>query len=241
MLPYIYIVLPTYSVLAFLGSFAALTFLFFRLDDYDLTFKEFLTMFAIGGAGCLLGSKILFFLTMLPTVESVSPIDLAELFLTSGYVFYGGLFGTLTAVYIFSKRSNKDFNAIRQLIAPALPLFHGFGRIGCFMAGCCYGVTLEEPIILFDVLTIEVLPTQLIESVFEFMMFAVLCSLGRRYPTVDLLKVYLLSYAAFRFLIEFWRADPDRGLWFGVSTSQWISLLIIGYYLSKMLLRSRPR
>ena len=198
MLPYIYIVLPSYSVMAFLGSFAVLTFLFFRLDDYELTFKEFLMMFAIGGIGCLLGSKLLFFLTVLPTLAQPTFFELVNHFLLSGYVFYGELFGTLTAIGIFSKRAHKNIGAIHRLIAPALPLFHGFGRIGCFLAGCCYGVALDAPIVLVDGIELERLPTQLIEAAFEFMMF-------------------------------------------GVSTSQWISLLILGYYLSKMLLKSRPR
>ena len=235
MLPYIHIILPSYTVMAFLGSFFALMFLFFRIERYNFEFDEFLKMFVAGLIGCILGSKILYFLTLLPTQEDFSLEGLTILFFQSGYVFYGGLFGTLAALKIFSKYQKKDLRNIFKMVAPALPLFHGFGRIGCFLAGCCYGVELDPPIILFDAIELHILPTQIIESAFEFILFVILWRAEKFFPNIDKLKIYLLSYATFRFAIEFFRADTDRGFWLGVSTSQWISIFILAYYLIKWL------
>lgn len=221
--------------MAFLGSFFAITFLFFRIENYDLKFNEFLVMFVTGSIGCLIGSKLLYFLTMLPSQNDFSLTNLIILFLQSGYVFYGGLFGTLIALRLFSKYAKKDVDSIYQLTTPALPLFHGFGRVGCFLAGCCYGVTLNEPVDFMNIIRFYILPTQLIESLFEFILFAILFCLSKKIHKPNLLKLYLLSYSIFRFTIEFFRDDPDRGIWFGLSTSQWISLFILIYYSLKWL------
>ena len=62
-------------------------------------------------------------------------------------------------------------------------------------------------------------------------MFVVLTSLVKKSPKVDALRVYLLSYATFRFVIEFFRGDALRGVWFGISLAQWISIGIFVYYI----------
>lgn len=235
MMPYIHIILPSYTVMAFIGIFFALIFLFFRIERYNFDFRDFLKMFVAGFIGCILGSKILYFLTMFPTQENFTLEGLAILFIQSGYVFYGGLFGTLIALKIFARYTQKDFNNILQMATPALPLFHGFGRIGCFLAGCCYGIEFESPINFLNVILFYNLPTQLIESLFEFLMFGFLLHVEKKFPSADILKIYLLNYAVFRFVIEFFRADMDRGIWLVFSTSQWISIFILFYYLTKWL------
>ena len=75
------------------------------------------------------------------------------------------------------------------------------------------------------------IPVQLIEALAEFILFAVLIMLDRRKEKVDLLKVYLLSYAVIRFIDEFLRGDEIRGMYWSLSTAQWISVIIIGTYL----------
>ena len=234
MFPYIYITLPSYTVMAFLGGFASLLFLYFRIPRYGIVFNDFLRLFLVAVVGCLVGAKVLFFLTMLPYApHGISPLELLILLIASGYVFYGGLFGALAAIKLTFRRvisGNYSWEILRNFIAPALPLFHGFGRIGCFMAGCCYGIPLESPWSIGHI-TLERMPTQLIESAYEFILFVVLVYIGYRWKQVNLLKVYLISYAIFRFFIEFVRADPDRGGWSLFSTSQWISIFILLYYI----------
>lgn len=235
MFPYIYIVLPSYAVLAFLGAFVTLVFLYFRREAYHVPFNKFLILFFSCIVGGFIGSKVLYTLAQFAAQgSSVRFSELPVLFMWSGYAFYGGLFGVLIALHIMVKHLGKlKLRDMHQMIAPALPLFHGFGRIGCMMAGCCYGVTLAHPIIIFNVVQVNLFPTQLVESIYEFLLFGVLYWIGKHYPRFDLLKGYLLSYAVFRFCIEFVRADTDRGMWFGISTSQWISLMIIVYFFIK--------
>ena len=117
------------------------------------------------------------------------------------------------------------------MIAPAVPLFHAFGRIGCFMSGCCYGLELKNPWVLFDVLIFSRIPTQLIEALFEFILFIVLIVWQKKNKMQNYLKFYMIIYAIFRFLIEFFRGDDVRGFFLGISTSQIISLSVLLFYL----------
>lgn len=228
--------LPSYAVMAFLGGFVILVYLYFRFERYDLTFQQFIKLFAFCAFTCFLGSKIVYFLVaVLIAKDSISIDGMVLLFLQSGYVFYGGLSGVLLGIWLFSKRANLDPRSLYQMTAPAFPLFHGFGRIGCMLAGCCYGTPLNPPIVLFDTLQVNLFPTQLIEALYEFVLFFVLCFAERSGKEINLLRLYLLGYAIFRFGIEFYRADADRGIWMGFSTAQWISVVIVLFFIGKYL------
>lgn len=234
MYPYIYIILPTYMVLAFIGGFASLILVYLRIDTYEMEFEDFIKMCLVCILGIAFGSKFLYFITQLENIlKDFSIYNLVLGFINSGFVFYGGLFGMLLAVKLYIKYLKKyDLNKIYTMITPVIPLFHCFGRIGCFFAGCCYGRELIKPITIFNVIHITRVPTQLIEALFEGLLFVFIVILERKNKCIDLLKVYLLSYAMFRFIIEFFRGDEVRGI-FIFSTSQWISLVILVYYFWK--------
>lgn len=110
-----------------------------------------------------------------------------------------------------------------DFVVPGFALFHAFGRIGCFMSGCCYGLRLQKQFAFLGI-HLNYFPLQLVESIFEFIMFFVL---SKRVREGKILNRYLISYSIFRFINEFFRGDAVRGVWFGISTSQIISLLII--------------
>lgn len=231
MYPYIYITLPSYGVMAFIGAFAVLAVVYLRLEKFEVPFEIFLTRFFLCGIGGFVGSKLLFAITQIP--QLISEFSLKNLLLLipqSGFVFYGGLFGVIYTIMLGTRMDHDLRNRIFRMIAPSIPLFHGFGRIGCMLAGCCYGRELRETILLFGLFELERVPVQIIESVYEFLLFAVLLIL-ERHKEVDGMKIYLISYSVFRFLIEFFRGDTVRGIFFGLSTAQWISIFIIVYYL----------
>ena len=66
MYPYIHLILPSYSVMAFIGGFVTLIYLYFRLEKYQIEFTSFLKIVVLGVIGCLLGSKLLFAVTQIP-------------------------------------------------------------------------------------------------------------------------------------------------------------------------------
>lgn len=242
MYPYIHIILPSYAVFAFLGASCALIFLYFRSCKIGMEFGHFVKAFVVSVFGLVLGSKILFMLTQIPNLLRDFTINGILLqIMRSGFVYYGGLLGMLAGLRIYiTHRTDYDLTVVYNMVTPAIPLFHAFGRIGCFMTGCCYGAEIEPAIVLNNHIQINRVPTQLIEVLFETVMFIVLLCLGRKKDR-KLLGLYMVAYSIFRFCLEFFRGDLERGVFLNLSTSQWISLLIGAWYIYRVLKNKEKR
>lgn len=182
----------------------------------------------------LLGAKLLLLVVEGPRYLR-SWTDFVE-FLRSGGVFYGGLIGALLALVLLLKKRRIGFWTFADMAAPAAALGHAVGRIGCFLAGCCWGrecsypwaVTFTDPVAERNVgvpLNVPLHPTQLYESVGLFVLCGLLLAFGKRRFQGQIFALYLGGYALLRGTIEFFRGDP-RGSVFGgaVSTSQLIAL-----------------
>lgn len=226
--------------MAFLGLFVAVIFIFFRIERFNLTFIAFLKMLTLCILFGFLGSRIVYFISRIPwIINNFSIFNILSNSICGGFVFYGGLFGVLYGCKLFCKKNNLDVKIIYSMITPAIPLFHAFGRMGCFMAGCCYGLELQHPINVFNILTLNRIPTQIIEVIFEMSLFIVILILEKKTDKIDYLKAYLISYAVFRFVIEFFRGDAVRGLVCGISTSQFISIGILVFYILRKFFKKR--
>lgn len=150
-----------------------------------------------------------------------------------GIVFYGGLTGFILTFLILQKLINKVIDRTTiNVFAVAIPLFHAFARVGCFFAGCCYGKKVDTFISVDYVLrgsteVISVFPVQLAEASLNLILFFILWYILVKHPQKNILPIYLISYATYRFLLEFLRGDANRGVFGFLSFSQIYSLLII--------------
>ena len=149
-----------------------------------------------------------------------------------GLTFYGGLFGGIAGFlfvyYVFIRKSSTlKIAEVFKIAPPAITIGHAFGRIGCFLDGCCYGKPTTSWIgVKFPLLPEPVIPTQLIESAFLFLLTGILLVLVLVFKFKYTFIVYLGSYSIFRFIIEFFRGD-DRGNFLGIfSPSQVWSMFI---------------
>lgn len=230
MMPYIHIVLPVYGILAALGFAAAFCVFIQRTRICSLGIHKIVQIVASAAIGMLIGSRAVFVLTMLPAlIDKFSVQSLLRIIVGGGFVFYGGLLGAMGGLYCYGKIRKMDLNLLFQAVVPCFPLFHAFGRIGCFMAGCCYGIPCSFGFAMaFDTGVIR-FPVQLAESLCCFIIFAALLVVEKKRPDVKLLHVYLISYAVVRFCLEFLRGDDVRGIFGCFSTSQWISLGILSF------------
>ena len=149
-------------------------------------------------------------------------------FWEGGLVFYGGLLGAIAAFLVWWRVRRADFFFHADILAVALPLGHAFGRLGCFMNGCCWGrpshawYAVRFPATSFcgpD----PVIPTQLFEAAALLALFAVLYLVYRRFRRYTA-ALYLMSYGVLRFGLEFLRADDRPDLW-GLSSAQLVSLV----------------
>ena len=151
-----------------------------------------------------------------------------------GFVFYGGLAGGIAGVLFSRKIHRLPVSDLLSVSVPLLPLGHAFGRIGCALAGCCYGIAysgLGSVTYTHSVTApngVALFPVQISEALCLFLLAALLLRLFfRRKPVGILVIVYLACYSAMRFLLEFLRGDAARGFWCGLSVSQWISCAIL--------------
>lgn len=183
---------------------------------------------AVGG---LLGAKVLFLITELPNLLS-GELSLKDVFF--GFVVYGGIIGGIFSGWLFTRHSKLDFLKAFDLTMPSIALAQGIGRIGCFLAGCCYGKETDawygmtfRHSVYENMREVKVIPTQLLSSAGDFLMFALLLLLAKNKKRDGIVAAgYLIMYGVGRFLIEFLRDDP-RGDVLGLSTSQFISIPIV--------------
>lgn len=163
-----------------------------------------------------LGAKLLFLLVS----EQNNLLTNSNFWLGGGLVFYGGLIGALIFILAFCL-SYKKFNWTHlAYLVPILMFSHGLGRIGCFCAGCCYGKEMEHfhfrhPVQLYEAFSLIGLA------------FVLNHLLKKKNKEVHVMGLYFLIYAFLRFILEFLRDDTVRGIFGKLSTSQWISLLLL--------------
>lgn len=231
---------PSYSLMCIVGFAAAFIFIFLRCKALNLSADSAIYIFVLSSVSGLLGAKFFYLLTVFPEFITdfrylaENPEYFLEKYISGGLVFYGGLiFGVVTA-FILSRSYRVKLTDYFPALLPSLALVSGFGRIGCFMVGCCYGIESSLPItVTFPAGAIApaglpLLPVQLFEAGFDFILFFLMifiCSnaILKRWAA----RIYIVLYAVVRFFLEFIRGDAVRGFWLSLSTSQWISILLL--------------
>ena len=164
-----------------------------------------------------------------------------------GMVFYGGLIFALISGVVFCKVRKINIDLFSQCFAPAIPLFHCFGRIGCFFSGCCYGIESQIGFTSTNAIVescngVNRFPVQLLEAGFNLILFFILIIFFYKgIFASNLIYVYLISYSVIRFFDEFLRGDIHRGIWLGLSTSQWISVALFIFSIIMLMLRKRKK
>lgn len=218
-----------YRMMILIGVLLCFTFCGFlckklKIDPKFTKFFMWVTVIVIIGGFCFAG----LFQSVYRYIEDPSQ----GFNLNAGITFYGGLIGGtlifLTFYFWIGRKYNSKLKDIMSIIAVMITIAHAFGRIGCFLAGCCYGKQTDSWIgVQFPFLDYKVVPTQLIEACFLFILFAVLLFLILKYKFKYGLELYAITYGVFRFIIEFFRGDARGALVTGISPSQFWSIVAI--------------
>lgn len=172
-----------------------------------------------------IGAKVFFLAFSMPD-RAIDYSKEVNFWLGGGFVFYGGLiFSALFAlVFSFFKKSLGVVDL--AVITPGLTIGHAIGRLGCLLAGCCYGSHCDLPIAIRFKGELRH-PVQLYEFFGLALLFILLRKWVKEEKLSSALNGYLLGYASLRFVLEFFRGDEIRGVFDGLSTSQWISIVLI--------------
>lgn len=219
----------SYGLMIAIGFISCLYLAEKRCPKYGLDPDKIYSLGIWAIVGGMLGAKILYYIVELPAIIA-DPSLLLDV--TNGFVVYGGILGGILAGFLFAKVKKVSFLKYFDITMPSVALAQGFGRIGCFLAGCCYGRETDSVfgVVFHDTpmapTGVKLIPTQLISSAGDFLMCFLLCMAGRKTKKDgQVAGLYLLIYSVGRFLIEFLRNDP-RGEVGVLSTSQFISLFI---------------
>ena len=235
--------IPVYALMAILGAAAICVTAVILAKKRDcISAEDIFYMLLYAGIGCLIGSKLLYLIVSVD-VYWLDGKSLKEnlrywlvLLTTGGLVFYGGLIGAELGALRYCTHFKIPVGKAFETVVPAVPLFHFFGRLGCFAAGCCYGkeysgvlsVTFENAIGAPN--GVPLLPVQLFEAAGNLLLFTVLTVLYlKALPKLSLTGLYLVCYSVMRFTLEFFRGDDIRGNALSLSVSQWISLAVFAF------------
>jgi len=240
--------IPYYGFCIASGIVCAASVSFLLCRRFSLNFDYCIVLCAYFLLFGFLGAKLLYIAISFKTIDFNLAFHDSVYFnylVSSGFVFYGGLAGGLFAVWFAKKIHHIETEKYIQILCIPASLAHAFGRIGCFLSGCCHGKATEScfSIIYTHSLIapngIKLIPVQLIEAVFLFMLAIILLILLLKEFNADLPDIYILSYSIFRFIIEFFRGDKGRGFIGSFSTSQVISIFFTIYATFFLLLHMR--
>ena len=246
--------LPLYGPMFLIGFIIAIVIAVKLGHKYGMKKDDILTAAVYGAIGLFIGAKAFYFFTKIPSiikhwddfisnmkVDFTGGLD----YMFGGMVFYGGLIGFCLGVLRYCVHFKVNIWDITDLYAPLLPLAHGFGRIGCFLAGCCYGMEYHGPLAVhfpdngfnYELSSVPRFPVQLLEAFLNFICFGVLLTVliksanrpkgSRKLKQGRLLGIYLTYYLIARTFLEMLRGDSIRGSVGFLSTSQLIGILLI--------------
>ena len=231
--------IPMYGLMIACGTALGVLLAVYSRRNRDIPRQDIFFGACYVGIGVFVGAKLLYLaitlpqILLLPDAPEFSWALLYALF-SGGFVFYGGVFGGLFFLRLYTRKYRLPYMKTLETLVPSVPLIHAVGRVGCFFAGCCYGLPMAPPWGLTFRLDsvapagVSLLPVQLYETGLNLILFFVLLLYGKKRPAEGrLLGCYLVGYACIRFFLEFFRYDAARGMLFGLSTSQWISLLLL--------------
>ncbi len=214
----------TYGFMMALGVGMGLWFLYIQAKKAGLDAPRIMDAAFYTIIISLVGAKLILFFSHF-SYYLRTPRELFSL-ARSGGVFQGGLtFGVIFALWYFKRKKIPTWQTA-DLIGPALAMGHGFGRIGCFSAGCCYGRECALPwaaVFRSDYahsltgvpIGAALHPVQLYEAALNFLNFFVLFLILRRKTFHgQVFSFYIINYSIIRFFTEYFRDDHSEGIFF---------------------------
>lgn len=218
-----------YGTMIGIGILCAWAFAEYRARKNALPAEHLLYLLIWCLSGGFLGAKVLFLTTEWKQILN-EPSSVLFM-LTDGFVVFGGILGGICGGFFYCRKAGLRFLQWFDLLIPSVALAQGFGRIGCFLAGCCYG---KETGSFFSVVfhhsdyapnEIPLIPVQIYASMLDFLLAGILLFLsGKKKKEGQVAAFYLVLYSAGRFFLEFFRGDEERGILAGFSVSQYLSL-----------------
>jgi phosphatidylglycerol:prolipoprotein diacylglycerol transferase len=225
--------IPTYGLCIMIAIMLSGFLIVRKSKKAGVGFEDVLIVMAVAVAAAMFGGGLLYIIVSYSPMQIVNYIKSGDFsfLMSGGLVFYGGAIGGILGALISAKIMKIEINALERCIVPYIPLGHAVGRIGCLLAGCCYGFKYEGIFAVENHYAIEegtFFPVQAVESVMNLIIMVIMLLYAAKVRSnYSVLSLYLCMYGTVRFFLEFLRGDQIRGIALGLSTSQWVSITII--------------
>jgi len=251
-----FIRIPTYVLIISLVYCFSPFWILRRAEQKDLSKTLSLDLCLAIMIGGLFGARFMHVYYEMPEFYRLNPAEILKIW-EGGFVFYGGFFGALLCALALLRYRKESFLTWADLFAPVLAMAYATGRIGCFLAGCCYGRACDLPWAVHfppggEAPSGYLHPTQLYAASWEFALVILLLYFERHLNKLSytfngdrmsltkpgsLFFIWLFLHGVGRIVMEMFRDDPRGPDFLGLSISTWISaclmLVSIGFILSK--------
>ena len=226
-----------YSLIISLSIIIGLIFVYINLKEENFSKEQlfYLTIYCL--IGIFFGAKYFDYFINIKTYKSFNLLSL-------GLSSYGAIIGILIMLFIFSKQFKKDLFKILYLTIPSMPLIYGIGKIGCFLAGCCYGIEYKGPLnIVYKYSNsapkgIKLFPIQIIEAIVFIIIFIIFYKKRKNTNKKKSVGELFIACGTAKFLLDFFRHTHMYQL---ISINQITSIVFIGIGLSLMLSKKKTK
>lgn len=230
-----HIIVYAYGFMIALGILVAFIITLKKSRKFGLKSEDLSTLFMWIFLAAFIGGKLFFYLEDFGHYLE-NPSEMLRI-TGGGFVFYGSLIFAIPVIVWWLKKQKIPVRPFLDVLAFAGPVVHSFGRVGCFLAGCCHGkechnflgVVFSDPHSMARPLNTPLYPTQLFDIALNMIILMVVLSLNKRKQFEgQLFLLYILMYALGRSVVEEFRGDEARGFVFGglLSHSQLIAIVM---------------
>ncbi|MEN8696484.1 MAG: prolipoprotein diacylglyceryl transferase [Bacteroidia bacterium] len=231
-----HITLHSYGLMIALGVLSSFYIALRKSKKYGTDADKLSSLFIWVIVAAFLGGKLFFFLEDIN--KYISDPSAIKRAMGGGFVFYGSLIFAIPTIVWWLRKEKIPVRPFLDILAFIGPVVHSFGRVGCFLAGCCHGkvcdswmgVTFSNPDSLAAIKNQSLYPTQLFDIVVNLTILGVIFLVQKKQKfDGQLFLIYLMMYAVGRSIVEMYRGDDARGFLFdgAVSHSQFIAACII--------------
>jgi len=221
--------------MAGIGALAGLMSIRRLKKNADMNDDQSYDLLLYGMITGILGAR-LFYVIQFWHLFKDNPIEIIKIH-HGGLVFYGGFMLSIIAIYVFCRRNKLSFVSVLDICAPSIAITHFFGRIGCFLNGCCFGKKTDLPWAVsypegFDPYffygsSVKIHPTQLYEAIGNIIIFVLLFNLMGRLKKGQIASLYLVLYGALRIFVEIFRGDHKNFVLNSLTPAQFIGIMIV--------------
>lgn len=237
MYPYIEIFnrqIPTYGLCLLIAIIVVLILSTKTAKKYDYTFYDLLIVGGFSLLFALPSGSILYAIVTYDFKQIIDNIINGNFNAFGGIVFYGAFIGGALGAMLGIHIAKLNVGTVEKIVVPYIPIGHAIGRIGCVLAGCCYGMEYSGPFAIYYSNSVAGIspeighfPVQPVEALLNIGVCLLLLLMKRKVnKRFELTSIYFILYGIIRFILEFLRGDEIRGVYFSLSTSQWIALAL---------------